>query len=187
MQQQLILTADEVLEILEKEALAHDESLRNDLGEIAKSHKLAIGRLDDLDLVIPLLNYCAAFLRNKGIYVYFRIEENGNVYSFIAGECGRVIEEVDKLGDYLHALEWFIETNEHKLPPEVAAEKEKLDAYGERLCDEIYLDLLDAYIDNDKETIEAVIKEALKLVKEINDYLESIKYLQRIYWLEKSL
>jgi hypothetical protein len=187
MQQQPILTADEVLEILEKEALAHAESLRNNLKAIAKSHKLALGRLDDPDLVIPLLNYCATFLRNKGIYVYFHIEENGDIYCFIAGECGRVIEEVGKLADYLHDLQRFIETNKHKLPPEVVDEKEKLDAYETRLCEEVYFDLLDAYIRNDKATIEAVLKEAPKLVAEINDYLESIRYLQRIYWLEKSL
>ena len=98
-----------------------------------------------------------------------------------------MIEEVGKLADYLHALRWFIETNKHKLPPEVVAEKEKLDTYETRLCEDIYFDLLDAYIGNDKATIEAVLKEAPKLVAEVNDYLESIRYLQRIYWLEKSL
>ena len=187
MTQQPILTADEVLEILEKEAFAQDEGLRNDLRKIAKPFKLAFGKLDDPYLIIPILDYCATFLRNKGIYVYYCLSDEINGYNFVAGECGRILEELCKLEEFLHDLEWFVETNERKLPPEVVAEKKKLDHYSWKLCEELIFPLEDAYIDNDKATIEALLKEVPNIVKEVKDYLESIKYLQHLYAIETYL
>jgi len=185
MTQQPILTADEVLEILKREIVAHDKSLLGDFKRLAKSDKLVTGYFDDANTVVNLLDLCAALLRSKGIHVYLDIDYMAKCYDFVAGECGRVIEELRKLEDYLFDLEWFIEDNKDILPPEVvAAEIEKLNDYRCRLCEEVIFPLEDAYFNNDKAAIEALLEKAAKLVEEIN---EGTKDCQRAYALAKSL
>jgi hypothetical protein len=185
MQQQPLLTADEVLEILKKEIAAHNKNLLGDFKRLAKSDKLVTGYFDDANTVVNLLDLCADLLRNKGIHVYLDIDYMAKCYDFVAGECGRVIDELRKLDDYLLDLEWFIEDNKGILPPEVvAAEIKKLEAYYDRLSEEVIYPLEEAYFNNDKAAIEALLEKAAKLVEEIN---EGTKDLQRAYALAKSL
>jgi hypothetical protein len=185
MQQQPILTADEVLKILEREAVAHDKNLRSDFKGLAKSTKLVEGFFDDPITEIHLLEYCADFLRNKGIHVYLNINYMARHFEFIAGECGRVIDELRKFDDYLYDLVMFIDDNRDMLPPEVVAtEKEKLNNYSYRLCEEVIYPLVEAYEEGDKAAIEALLKEAVRFVEETN---EATKHWQRAYVLANSL
>jgi RNAse (barnase) inhibitor barstar len=185
MTQQPILTADEVLETLRKEIAAHNKNLLGDFKRLAKSDKLVSGYFDDPHTEIPLIEHCANLLRSKGIHVYLDINDAINDFTFIAGECGRVIDEMCKLEEYLRDLVWFIEDNKDTLPPEVvAAEKAKLETYWDRLCDEVIFPLEVAYFDGDKAAIQALLEKAAKLVEEIN---EGTKEWQRAYALAKSL
>jgi hypothetical protein len=184
MTQQPLLTADEVIELL-KEALPDDEDLHTTFNELVEETKLASGNYDDPYTALPLLDYCVDYLRSKGIHVYFEVCDALNNFTLIAGECGRVIDEVCKLEDYLIDLEYFIEDNKDMLPPEaVAAEKKKLEAYCNRLYDEVIFPLEVAYYDNDKAAIQALLEKAAKLVEEIN---EGTKDLQHAYALAKLL
>jgi hypothetical protein len=148
MKRQPILTADEVLQLLEKELQEKDRHYGIYLKALASPHKLTLGRRSNFILNSETLMHCKEILREKGIYVYYK-EFDGSeseYFKFIAGECGRVIEEMAKLEEYLINLEWFVSLNEDSFPPEVTAEKEKLENYSWRICSEIIFPLEEAYI-----------------------------------------
>jgi hypothetical protein len=186
MQRQPILTADEVIELL-KEALPNDEVVRQIFNELAEETKFVLGDFDDFDdpyTILQLLDYCANYLRNRGIYVYYHLDGGINYFYFIAGECGRVYEEVRKFEDYLYNLAWFLRDNKEILPSEVVAEEKKLDDYQNRLYDEIIFPLEVAYAEGDIAAIKALFEKAQKIVEEIN---ESIKDLRRAHTLATTL
>jgi hypothetical protein len=188
MQQQPLLTADEVIELLEKEALPQaDEEWRKTFKELVKETKLSSGSYDDPYTALPILQHCVDFLESKGIYVYFykSIVEDTLTFNMKAGECGRVFAEVCYLAHYLNDLKWFLHDNTGILPPEfVAAEEKRIESYQKRLYGEIFYPLGNAYHEGDKVTIKALLEKAQKLVEEIN---ESIKDLRRLHALAMQL
>jgi hypothetical protein len=133
--------------------------------------------------IISRLDDCANFLRGKGIYVYFEVEESvlGNFFvTFVVGEAGRVLKKLRQQLDYLSELWRFIEANKKKLPQEIACEKEKLENYADRIRKVISWDLIPSYTGRNKKRLKQACKEGWKLADEIDAYLESIYYLQRM-------
>jgi hypothetical protein len=190
MQQQPILTAEEVIELLEKEALPDVEDLRTIFEELVEETCLVSGVTVDT-ITLELLKHFVDFLQNKGIYVYFRYyhkfyyDHSRLYFTLLAGECARVYEEMCKLEEYIIDLINFVCENRDKLPPEIAAaEEKKLEDYQNRLCDEIIFPLEDAYADGDKEEIKALLEKAQKVKEEIH---EGIKDIERSYVLATSL
>jgi hypothetical protein len=186
MTKQPLLTADEVIELL-KEALPNNKAWRTTFNKLVEETNLVSGHYKDPYTTLPLLDFCVNYLRGKGIYVYFNLSGGIDYFTLVAGECGRVYQEMCNLEDYLNDLTFFIADNREILPPEIVAEEKKLDEYQNRIYDEVIFPLEVAYADGDKAAINSVLEKAQKLAKEIDDYLENIKYLQRLYWLEKSL
>jgi hypothetical protein len=153
MTKQPILTADEVIELLQKEALANNAALLRNFMRLAEEEKLVLGKFSDPSIEIPLLQQCAYFLRNKGVFVYFNIEKScgrPQYFEFVAGECGRLYEKLSWQADYLSDLSFFIETHEHELPPDMFAEKEKIVAYETKIVEGILIELEKAYKGGDK-------------------------------------
>jgi hypothetical protein len=182
-QQQPILTADEVIEML-KEALPNDKKVRQTFKELAEENKLVLGRIDDPSTTIPLLQHCANYLRNRGIYVCFNIEKSSGkaqFFEFVAGESGRVYEKLNQQAYYLADLSQFIETHEQELTPDLVAEKEKIDTYKDRAFEITLWKIESAYRCGDKVALEFWCDEGRKLAKEIDDYLERIKDLQCLF------
>jgi hypothetical protein len=184
MTQQPLLTADEVIELL-KEALPNKEEWHDTFNELVEKTKLASGFFDDSDTTISLLKYCVDYLRNKGIYVYFEYDcipfrSRLSNFKLIAGECGRVYEEMLKFKDYLFDLIDFIYDNKEKLPPEVVAEEKRVEEYLYQINDEVIEPLECAYADSDKAEINSVLEKAQTLTKEIE---EDIKDLCRLHAL----
>jgi hypothetical protein len=185
MQQQPILTADEVIELLKREALPDDEELQEIFDEVVKETKLVLGKVDNFYATLPLLKHFEEFLQKKGIHVYLEIIYPFGFFKFIAGECARVYEEMCKLEEYITNLIDFILDNKEILSPEVAAaEERRLTDYQNRLCDEVIFPLEDAYADSDKEAIKALLEKAQKVKEEI---YEGIKDLERAYTLATTL
>jgi hypothetical protein len=128
------LVAEEVCRMLEG---AISEAQREVFKVLAEDDFLAAGVLDDPNTQIPLLQQCEKFLQEKGIFVYFRVKDDGYTYSglpeyyFVAGECGVLLDELEKLSDYLLDLYTFIYNNVDKLPEDIVAELERLYYYIE--------------------------------------------------------
>jgi hypothetical protein len=184
MKQQPLLTANEVFELLEKEALPDDETCHKTFKELAEETQLVLGNLNNPNTTIPLLQHCANFLRNRGIYVYFNIEKLGDrehFFEFVAGESGRVYEKLNQQAYYLADLSQFIEMHEHELPPDMIAEKEKIDTYKSRAFEITLWKLESAYKCGDKVALEFWCDEGWKLANEIDAYLDRIKDLQRLF------
>jgi hypothetical protein len=184
MTQQPLLTADEVIELLQKEVLANNAALLGNFMELADEEKLVLGKFNDPNKEIPLLQQCANFLRNKGVFVYFNIEKScGRPYyfEFVAGECGRVLEKIEWQAYYLADLSCFIDMHEHELPPTIVAEKERIDTYKDRLIEVIFWGLQRAYKKGDKVALEFWCDEGRKLTEEVEAYLDSIIDLRRLH------
>jgi hypothetical protein len=185
MKQQPILTADEVIELLEKEALPDDEVLRNAFREVVSYSKLVFGLCNDPSVEIPLLQHCAKFLQSRGLFVYLKFDKSYPrgfpIFTFLVGECGRLYEKLSWQAEYLSDLSFFIETHEHELPPDMFAEKEKIVAYETKIVEGILIELEKAYKGRDKVALMFWCDEGWKLAKEIDDYLERIKDLQRLF------
>jgi hypothetical protein len=176
------LVAEEVCRMLEG---AISEAQREVFEKLAEVDFLAAGVLDDPNTQIPLLQQCKKFLLEKGIFVYFRVKDDGYTppeYCFVAGECGVLLDKLEKLSDYLRDLYKFICDNEDKLPEDIVAEGERLDYY-------IYVfdSLTDSLISSYKweDDFELQCEMARFVIEEVNEYLEEIKDLCRAHAISK--
>jgi hypothetical protein len=181
------LVAEEVCRMLEG---AISEAQREVFKELAEVDFLAAGVLDDPNTQIPLLQQCEKFLREKGIFVYFRVKDDGYPppeYYFVAGECGVLLDELEKLSDYLRDLYTFIYNNVDKLPEDIVAELERLYYYIEEF-DSLTFFLISSYkysLEHMKDDFELQCEEARLVIEEVNKYLEQRKDLCRAHAISK--
>jgi hypothetical protein len=184
------LVAEEVCRMLEG---AISEAQREVFKELAEVDFLAAGVLDDPNTQIPLLQQCEKFLQEKGIFVYFRVKDDGYTYSglpeyyFVAGECGVLLDELEKLSDYLLDLYTFIYNNVDKLPEDIVAELERLYYYIEEF-DSLTFFLISSYkysLEHMKDDFELQCEEARLMIEEVNKYLEQRKDLCRAHAISK--
>jgi hypothetical protein len=184
------LVAEEVCRMLEG---AISEAQREVFKVLAEDDFLAAGVLDDPNTQIPLLQQCEKFLREKGIFVYFRVKDDGYTYSglpeyyFVAGECGVLLDELEKLSDYLLDLYTFIYNNLDKLPEDIVAELERLYYYIEEF-DSLTFFLISSYkysLEHIKDNFELQCEEARLMIEEVNKYLEQRKDLCRAHAISK--
>jgi hypothetical protein len=184
------LVAEEVCRMLEG---AISEAQREVFKELAEVDFLAAGVLDDPNTQIPLLQQCEKFLQEKGIFVYFRVKDDGYTYSglpeyyFVAGECGVLLDELEKLSDYLLDLYTFIYNNVDKLPEDIVAELERLYYYIEEF-DSLTFFLISSYkysLEHIKDNFELQCEEARLMIEEVNKYLEQRKDLCRAHAISK--
>jgi hypothetical protein len=151
---------------------------------------LAAGELNDPNTQIPLLQQCEKFLREKGIFVYFRVKDDGYPppeYYFVAGECGVLLDKLEKLSDYLRDLYTFIYNNVDKLPEDIVAELERLYYYIEEF-DSLTFFLISSYkysLEHMKDDFELQCEEARLMIEEVNKYLEQRKDLCRAHAISK--
>jgi hypothetical protein len=184
------LVAEEVCRMLEG---AISEAQREVFKVLAEDDFLAAGVLDDPNTQIPLLQQCEKFLQEKGIFVYFRVKDDGYTYSglpeyyFVAGECGVLLDELEKLSDYLLDLYTFIYNNADKLPEDIVAELERLYYYIEEF-DSLTFFLISSYkysLEHIKDNFELQCEEARLMIEEVNKYLEQRKDLCRAHAISK--
>jgi hypothetical protein len=180
------LVAEEVCRMLEG---AISEAQREVFKELAEVDFLAAGVLDDPNTQIPLLQQCEKFLREKGIFVYFRVKDDGYPppeYYFVAGECGVLLDKLEKLSDYLRDLYTFIYNNVDKLPEDIVAELERLYYYIEEF-DSLTFFLISSYKYSPahSEHFESQCEEARLMIEEVNEYLEQRKDLCRAHAISK--
>jgi hypothetical protein len=184
------LVAEEVCRMLEG---AISEAQREVFKVLAEDDFLAAGVLDDPNTQIPLLQQCEKFLQEKGIFVYFRVKDDGYTYSglpeyyFVAGECGVLLDELEKLSDYLLDLYTFIYNNVDKLPEDIVAELERLYYYIEEF-DSLTFFLISSYkysLEHMKDDFELQCEEARLMIEEVNKYLEQRKDLCRAHAISK--
>jgi hypothetical protein len=182
MQQQPILTAAEVINLLISEMPMTDEERHFFYDTVIYHFEGIEGGAIDLNnpqREFSLLEKCANFLRSKGIHVYF---ETGDIcyYVFAVGECGRVYEKLSKQLSYLIQLEDFWGNCKEMLPvedPPDFLEKNlnfRLQILNRRR------DLEIAY-KRDKEQLAQACEECWRLAAEIDAYLDSIKDICRYF------
>jgi hypothetical protein len=187
------LVAEEVCRMLEG---AISEAQREVFKELAEVDFLAAGVLDDPNTQIPLLQQCEKFLREKGIFVYFRVKDDGYTYSglpeyyFVAGECGVLLDNLEKLSDYLRDLYTFVwnyGVYEDKLPEDIVAEGERLYYYIEEF-DSLTFSLISSYkysLEHMKDNFELQCEIARSVIEEVNEYLEQRKDLRHAHAISK--
>jgi hypothetical protein len=181
------LVAEEVCRMLEG---AISEAQREVFKELAEIDFLAAGVLDDPNTQIPLLQQCEKFLQEKGIFVYFRVKDDGYPppeYYFVAGECGVLLDNLEKLSDYLLDLYTFIYNNADKLPEDIVAELERLYYYIEEF-DSLDFSLISSYkysLEHMKDNFESWCEIARLVIEEVNKYLEQRKDLCRAHAISK--
>jgi hypothetical protein len=187
------LVAEEVCRMLEG---AISEAQREVFKELAEVDFLAAGVLDDPNTQIPLLQQCEKFLREKGIFVYFRVKDDGYTYSglpeyyFVAGECGVLLDNLEKLSDYLRDLYTFVwnyGVYEDKLPEDIVAEGERLYYYIEEF-DSLTFSLISSYkysLEHMKDNFELQCEIARSVIEEVNEYLEQRKDLCHAHAISK--
>jgi hypothetical protein len=187
------LVAEEVCRMLEG---AISEAQREVFKELAEVDFLAAGVLDDPNTQIPLLQQCEKFLREKGIFVYFRVKDDGYTYSglpeyyFVAGECGVLLDNLEKLSDYLRDLYTFVwnyGVYEDKLPEDIVAELERLYYYIEEF-DSLTFSLISSYkysLEHMKDNFELQCEIARSVIEEVNEYLEQRKDLCHAHAISK--
>jgi hypothetical protein len=179
------LVAEEVCRMLEG---AISEAQREVFKELAEVDFLAAGVLDDPNTQIPLLQQCEKFLREKGIFVYFRVKDDGYTYSglpeyyFVAGECGVLLDNLEKLSDYLRDLYEFVWAYRDKLPEDIVAEGERLYHYIVHFDSLTYF-LISSY--KWKDNFELWCEIARLVIEEVNKYLEQRKDLCRAHAISK--
>jgi hypothetical protein len=179
------LVAEEVCRMLEG---AISEAQREVFKELAEVDFLAAGVLDDPNTQIPLLQQCEKFLQEKGIFVYFRVKDDGYTYSglpeyyFVAGECGVLLDELEKLSDYLDDLYKFVWDYRDKLPEDIVAEGERLYYYIVHFDSLTYF-LISSY--KWKDNFELWCEIARLVIEEVNKYLEQRKDLCRAHAISK--
>jgi hypothetical protein len=187
------LVAEEVCRMLEG---AISEAQREVFKELAEVDFLAAGVLDDPNTQIPLLQQCEKFLREKGIFVYFRVKDDGYTYSglpeyyFVAGECGVLLDNLEKLSDYLRDLYTFVwnyGVYEDKLPEDIVAEGERLYYYIDEF-DSLTFSLISSYkysLEHMKDNFELQCEIARSVIEEVNEYLEQRKDLCHAHAISK--
>jgi hypothetical protein len=187
------LVAEEVCRMLEG---AISEAQREVFKELAEVDFLAAGVLDDPNTQIPLLQQCEKFLQEKGIFVYFRVKDDGYTYSglpeyyFVAGECGVLLDNLEKLSDYLRDLYTFVwnyGVYEDKLPEDIVAEGERLYYYIEEF-DSLTFSLISSYkysLEHMKDNFELQCEIARSVIEEVNEYLEQRKDLCHAHAISK--
>jgi hypothetical protein len=184
------LVAEEVCRMLEG---AISEAQREVFKELAEVDFLAAGVLDDPNTQIPLLQQCEKFLQEKGIFVYFRVKDDGHTspkYCFVAGECGVLLDNLEKLSDYLRDLYTFVwnyGVYEDKLPEDIVAEGERLYYYIEEF-DSLTFSLISSYkysLEHMKDNFESWCEIARSVIEEVNEYLEQRKDLCRAHAISK--
>jgi hypothetical protein len=179
------LVAEEVCRMLEG---AISEAQREVFKELAEDDFLAAGVLDDPNTQIPLLQQCEKFLQEKGIFVYFRVKDDGYTYSglpeyyFVAGECGVLLDNLEKLSDYLRDLYEFVWAYRDKLPEDIVAEGERLYHYIVHFDSLTYF-LISSY--KWKDNFELWCEIARLVIEEVNKYLEQRKDLCRAHAISK--
>jgi hypothetical protein len=192
MQQQPILTADEVIELIERQVIETEDE-RVAFQQLLDDSKLTNAVITDPDTQIPLLEKCRKFLQGMGFSVFLGYEDlypYGNLYCrLIVGECARLYHKLEKQTCFLTDLRDFICKNEDKLPPHLRSKKILLTHYS--LETEHFPispnSLLEAYIRSDKRKLEKACKEGWELANKVDAFLESIKDLQRLYVIETLL
>jgi hypothetical protein len=193
MQQQPLLTADEVIELLEKHVIT-TEAEREAFQQLLDDSKLTNAVLSDPDTQFPLLVRGREFLMSKGIYVYFGIEDFSqwglNIYCrFIAGECARVYHKLVKQSRYLNDLFKFVCKHEDKLPQHIRSKTTLLTHY---ILETEHFpissgSLLETYIRSNKRKLKKICEEGWELVKKVDTFLENVKDLQHMFAIETLL
>jgi hypothetical protein len=139
---------------------------------------------------IEVARDCANRLRSQGYYVFLRLEFDNYVKlyrcDFVVGECARLLDRIYSLAEYLDDLRKFVDKQKHELPPDLAAEQNKIADYLDYLRSE-YEEILQLYTQGWKESLEEECEKAWKLVNEVEAYLESIIDLRRLHALAMQL
>jgi hypothetical protein len=178
------LLGDEVIKLLKKEVLSHIPNNwegRNFFRKLKKCYNLSIYDLGDPQTTILLLERCVDYLRGKGIYVFYRVNKESGYVSFIAGECGRLVEKLDWQATFIRNLIEFIEKRKHELPPDTISTKEALVNIYDNIKYRQLVFLLNAYEGISKRYIKLVCKWGWEFAEWVDAYLDSIKDLQRLF------
>jgi hypothetical protein len=199
MQQQPILTYDEMIELL-KEALWHDETWREAFMElVVESEYRPWGRRytgDRLSIqeISALLQHCAKILQSRGIFAYVEVYDASapRSYLLIAGECGLLYEKLEKQKEHLRDLSQFIQDHKDKLPSEMVAKKYEIDNYAAKIEINFLFELRDLYPRTLYEggvygALKSWCEEARKFAEEVDAFLESIEDLRRLHALAMQL
>jgi hypothetical protein len=190
MQQQPILTADEVVELLRKHAIETKEE-REIFEQLVNSNKLAYPALMKPSIQLPLLEKWAGFFRSRHIWVYLRRESEfgGFHYYFIVGKCGWLFERLIEQQDLLKNLQEFMWQNWEEMPLYFQAKEAYFALYRGKIDKFLrYEDrLLSVYIQSDKQKLTELCSKGDMLVEEIDAFLEKVKDLERAYALAKLL
>jgi hypothetical protein len=188
MKQQPILTADEVIELLEKHVITN-EAERVAFQQLLDKTKLTNTPMHDPDTQFPLLARGRDFLRSKGIYVYFGIDDFGlYIYCcFIAGECARVFHKLVKQYSRLGDLSKFADKHKDILPQHIRSKANLLRYYYYEIDYYLSSILLETYIRSSKRKLKRACEEGWELAKEVDAFLESIEDLRRLHALATAL
>jgi hypothetical protein len=109
---------------------------------------------------------------------------------FVAGECGVLLDNLEKLSDYLRDLYTFVwnyGVYEDKLPEDIVAEGERLYYYIEEF-DSLTFSLISSYkysLEHMKDNFESWCEIARSVIEEVNEYLEQRKDLCRAHAISK--
>lgn len=190
MEKQPILTDVEVIELLEKEALAGDIIALKTFRKLTREFRLTLIEVEDESTEMPVLERCIDFLRGKGIRVYFETETIGGFRKYaqlVAGKCGEIHERLRQQLDYLKKLHQFIRKHKQGLPQEYVAEGERIGDYVDRIEKLMAEYLLRSLFQLDKPAVKFWCEEAEKVADEVEVYLENIKDLCRAHALATNL
>jgi hypothetical protein len=182
----------EIMKLLETELFDDDEEALKTFKCMPKNHNLGMINIQDADKEKPILERCVEFLRSKGLYVYYicvNLTKDGNYRHalLLVGKRGELAEKLDKYIRELGEIQHFVETHKKLLPPEVVAELERIEHYANKLEGAIHDNLFIVSRCSYTTAVKHWCEEVEKILGEVDDYLESIKYLQRMRALATAL
>jgi hypothetical protein len=182
-----LLTADEVIELLEKHVIAEDE--REEFRALAGKYKLVGMLITNPDKQIPLLERCVDFLRSNGIFVFFKVATDtiGKTWAFlVAGELGRIFDSLSKQAKLLRDLSDLIIHHWFELPRQIRAKKKQIDRQIKKIGG-YRLRLATQNIHSNKRRLKAYCKAGWKLIEKIDAFLSSdrLKDLKVYYAFKK--
>jgi len=172
MKQQPLLTADEVLELLKTIPLSKRERV---VFEKRVAPHIQVGSftvVDNPEKEIPLLEKCANFLRDNGVYVFFWVDPKG-VCHFVAGEVGRVYEKLLNQMEHLSRLYRFLLDYGKYLHGDISNIAKAIRFYGAELVGGMLAKLSVAYDFGFKERLPELCAEGWEVSAKVDTFLQN--------------
>jgi hypothetical protein len=184
-----ILTADEVIEMLEKHVLT-TQADRDEFRSLLSDYKLLITEITNPDKQIPLLEKCAGFLRSKGIFVYFKVkkEKFGKTWAaFVVGELGLIFSRLSEHRQTLKTLLDFLVEEWDMLPPCFKLKLWRIELCVKKIGNYFlpFNSLKASYINSDKKKLKVYCHIGWRLVEKVEAFMETLKDLKTYYAFKK--